>query len=163
MCTCNYIIRKIKVDDKPAILDIFNYYVENSMAAYSEKPVNEEYFFHGIKESWFYVVEIEQKIAGFAFLRPFRATPTSSHVAQIGYFIDSKCTHKGLGKKLLDTLFKIAGADGITEILAHVSSLNTPSLNFHKKQGFNECGRFKNVIIKNGIPIDMVWFQKSVK
>ena len=65
-----------------------------------------------------------------------------------------------MGKKLLGFLEKGAVEKGITNILANISSLNPRSIDFHKKNGFVECGRFKNVGRKKGQLFDTVWMQK---
>jgi phosphinothricin acetyltransferase len=51
---------------------------------------------------------------------------------------------------------------GVTTLLAEVSSLNEISLNFHKKNGFRECGRLAGVGRKKGQVFDVVWLQKEV-
>jgi L-amino acid N-acyltransferase YncA len=33
---------------------------------------------------------------------------------------------------------------------------------FHKKQGFLECGRFQNIVQKHGNTFDVVWMQKFI-
>ncbi len=48
---------------------------------------------------------------------------------------------------------------GITNFMAHVSSLNPGSVRFHLAHGFTDCGRFLNVGVKNGRSFDMVWLQ----
>jgi len=51
---------------------------------------------------------------------------------------------------------------GITNILANISSLNSRSIDFHKKNGFVECGRFKNVGRKKEQLFDTVSMQKML-
>jgi L-amino acid N-acyltransferase YncA len=69
---------------------------------------------------------------------------------------------KGIGTKLL-SLLEIEGMKkGITNILANISSLNSRSIDFHKKNGFVECGRFKNVGRKKEQLFDTVWMQKML-
>jgi phosphinothricin acetyltransferase len=48
-------------------------------------------------------------------------------------------------------------------LLANVSSRNEASLNFHLKNGFVECGRFKDVGTKFGEYFDVVWLQKFLE
>ena len=71
-------------------------------------------------------------------------------------------TGLGLGTKLLNELISAGKKIGITNYLAHISSQNTQSLNFHKKHGFEEVGRFKKVAIKFNNFIDVVWVQKQL-
>lgn len=93
-------------------------------------------------------------------LRTHNPMPTFSRTAEVTYFIHPDYTGKGLGKKLLGFLEKGAVEKGITNILANISSLNPRSIDFHKKNGFVECGRFKNVGRKKGQLFDTVWMQK---
>lgn len=39
-----YLIREASTEDVPGMLEVFNYYVENSFAAYIETPVGPEFF-----------------------------------------------------------------------------------------------------------------------
>ncbi len=59
-------------------------------------------------------------------------------------------------------LLNEAREKGITSIMASISSLNSKSLNFHKKQGFRECGRFLRIGRKWGQEFDVVWMQKMI-
>jgi phosphinothricin acetyltransferase len=63
---------------------------------------------------------------------------------------------------MLNHLVDKAKQKGIWSILASISSLNEGSINFHKKNGFIECGRFKNVGRKKGQIFDTVWMQKML-
>jgi phosphinothricin acetyltransferase len=51
---------------------------------------------------------------------------------------------------------------GITALLASISSLNPGSLAFHRKKGFQECGRFVDAGRKKGRDFDEVWMQRMV-
>jgi phosphinothricin acetyltransferase len=88
--------------------------------------------------------------------------PAFSKTAEITYFIHPDHTGKGIGTKLLRLLEKEGMQKGITNILANISSLNPRSVDFHKKNGFIECGRFKNVGRKKGKLFDTVWMQKML-
>jgi len=50
----------------------------------------------------------------------------------------------------------------IKTLLASISSRNKESIAFHKKHGFIECGRFKDIGRKRGKPFDVVWMQKVI-
>ncbi|MEJ1730175.1 GNAT family N-acetyltransferase, partial [Escherichia coli] len=72
-------------------------------------------------------------------------------------------TGKGLGTKALKRLEEDALKVGIKTILANISSMNSRSIDFHKKNGFVECGRFQKIITKMGTPFDIIWMQKTLK
>ena len=145
-------------------MDIFNHYVENSFAAYPENRLPNQAFDMLLQmANGFPTGAIKDQggeILGFGMLRTHNPMPTFSRTAEVTYFIHQDYTGKGLGKKLLGFLEKGAVEKGITNILASISSLNPRSIDFHKKNGFVECGRFKNVGMKKEQLFDTVWMQK---
>lgn len=145
-------------------MDIFNYYVENSFAAYPENKLPYEAFDMFLQMSSGFptgsIRDQNGKIVGFGMLRTHNPMPTFSRTAEVTYFIHPDHTGVGLGKMLLSYLEKGAVEKGITNILASISSLNPRSIEFHQKNGFRECGRFRKVGKKNGQEFDTVWMQK---
>ena len=161
-----YIINPITIEDREPVIDIFNYYVENSFAAYPENKLPYQafdMFLQMAKDLPTATIKEENgKLLGFGMLRKYNPMPVFSHTAEITYFIDISHTGKGLGKIMLEYLEKEGRDKGINVILANISSLNPGSINFHKKNGFVECGCFKEVGRKNGKSFDNVWMQKML-
>jgi phosphinothricin acetyltransferase len=161
-----YSISPISKEDRESIIDIFNYYVENSFAAYPEKKLPYHAFDMFLQMSNGFptgsIRDPNGRIVGFGMLRAHNPMPTFTRTAEVTYFMHQDHTGKGLGKMLLGYLEKGAVEKGITNILASISSLNPGSINFHQKNGFVECGRFSRVGIKNGREFDMVWMQKKL-
>ncbi len=152
--------------DREAVIDLFNYYIENSFAAYPEKKVPYGLFdqFLALTEGYpaFTVRHEEQadRIVGFAFLRPYHPLAAFQRAAEITYFIEPGYTGQGIGSRILERITGEAKRKGIDTILANVSSLNESSLRFHERHGFEECGRFRRVAKKKGQDLDVVWMQK---
>jgi L-amino acid N-acyltransferase YncA len=150
----NITLEPITKDKQKEIMDIFNYYVENSFAAYPENKLPYEIFDMFLKMCEGYPAvtanDEEGNVLGFGMLRAYNPLPTFSHAAEIGYFVKPELTGKGIGSIMFDYLVKEGKKNGITSLLASISSLNEGSINFHKKNGFTECGRFKNVCRKRG-------------
>jgi L-amino acid N-acyltransferase YncA len=159
-----FTIRKAKVDDEAAVLDIFNYYVENSYAAYSDKPEGSRFFdrlWHIAIGYPFYVAEAaDGKVVGFALLHAYYGISVFQRAVRITYFIHHDYTRRGLGRMFLDRLTVDAIAMGIDCIMASISSRNEPSIKFHERNGFMECGRFRRVGRKWDTDFDEVWMQK---
>ena len=162
----DYTFTPIKDEYRETIIDIFNHYVENSYAAYSETKLPYEAFynfaqmFQGFPNAA--VKDSNGKLIGFGFLRTYNPLPTFSHTAEISYFLSPIHTGKGIGRALLDYLIEEGKRKGITHILANISSLNIESITFHKKNGFFECGRFKNICKKNQRYFDVIWMQRNL-
>lgn len=161
-----YSIKPIVKDDRIAIMDIYNYYIENSFAAYPENVFPYEAFDMFLKMINDYpsgtIRGNDEKIIGFGMLRAHNPIPSFSHTAEVTYFIHHEHTRKGLGKRLLDFLEAEGRNKGITIILANISSLNPGSINFHNMNGFVECGHFKSVCRKKGQLFDTLWMQKTL-
>ncbi len=126
-------ISPIAPKDREPIINIFNYYVENSFAAFPESKLPYQTF--------------------DMFLQMSKGLLTGAIKDQNG---------KGLGKILLEFLEREERERGITTILVNISSLNTGSINFYENNGFTECGRIKKVGNKNGQIFDTVWMQKML-
>jgi phosphinothricin acetyltransferase len=162
----DYTIVPVSKGDGDAVIDIFNYYVENSFAAYPEDPVPHQFFdaFLSMSAGYPFLVakDGEGDVLGFALLRPHSPMPVFSRTAEIACFIVPQHVGKGLGKAMQEQLLQVAREKGITSILAGISSLNSASLAFHKKRGFQECGRFLKIGRKWGQDFDVVWMQKMI-
>ncbi len=159
-----FIIRKAIGEDQDSITSIFNYYAENSFAAYPEQKVGSEFYERLRSITYndsFYVVETNnERIIGFGLLKKYHTAETLKQSAELTYFLHRDYLRFGIGKKLLEVLYSDARSYGVKTLLAHISSLNEISINFHLKNGFTECGRFKNVGKKFGKEFDVVWVQK---
>ncbi|HPS01652.1 MAG TPA: N-acetyltransferase family protein [Candidatus Sumerlaeota bacterium] len=161
-----FILKPLSEEHRRPVVDIFNYYVENSFAAYPEAPLPCEFFDRYLNAASRYPAFVAEapdgRIAGFGLLRPHHLLPTFAHTAELTYFILPEFTRCGLGTRLLDRLIEDARPLGITILLASISSLNPASLAFHLKHGFIECGRFPGIGRKNGHLFDVVWMQRTI-
>ncbi|MDD3246296.1 MAG: GNAT family N-acetyltransferase [Methanosarcina sp.] len=166
-----YLIREATAEDISGMLEVFNYYVENSFAAYIETPIGPEFFQSVQSEKEqdehkyfpYYVIEEMGKIIGIGTLRPYFPFPNFRHTGVVSYFILPGHTRKGLGSGMLDKLCTEASKKKMKSLLANVSSKNEASLNFHLKHGFIECGKFRKVGTKFGKYFDIVWLHKFLE
>lgn len=155
----NYLIRNANYDDLDSIKSVYNHFITDSFAAYTDTKIKidtcKDWF---QKAKIFKVIVFENTVVGF--IQPYKPFNTFKHTGVLTYFLLPKFTGKGLGTKLFNTLVEEAKTLGITNLLAHISSRNLQSINFHKKMGFEECGRMKNMALKNDIYLDIIWVQK---
>jgi len=159
----NYTIRPAKESDIPEMLEVFNFFVHNSYASYSEIELEPE-FFQQLRECALAIIvlEVDHKIVGFAYIKPYLAYKNCQLSGVLTYFILPLYTGKGFGAMMLDKLLEAAKRINMKHLLAHISSRNEQSLRFHKKHGFVECGRFNDIGTKFGHTFDVVWMQKAV-
>jgi len=161
-----YSIDPISSEDREPIIEIFNYYVEHSFAAYPDRTLPYEAFDRFLQMSDGYPAgtlrDQHGTVVGFGMLKAHSPMPVFSRTAEATCFIHPDHTGKGLGKQLLDYLVNGSIEQGITTILASISSLNPGSIAFHERNGFIPCGRFSNVGKKHGQVFDIVWMQKML-
>jgi phosphinothricin acetyltransferase len=156
---------KMGEGDREAVIDLFNYYIENSFAAYPERKVAYAFFDQFLRLTEGYPAmtvrdeDEHEQIVGFAFLRAIQPLNSFARAAEITYFLEPRYTGKGIGSIILERIASEARRKGIDTILANVCSLNQLSLGFHEHHGFAVCGRFKRVARKKGQDLDAVWMQ----
>jgi len=162
----NYSIEPLRPEHRKAVIDIFNYYTQNSFAAFPDKPMPYDFFDRLIEPDDEYpsvVVKDETgAVAGFAFLHSFYQEDTMRRTAEINYFLMPHITRRGIGAEILKRFTERAREMGIDNIIACVSSLNGESIAFHIKYGFMECGRIHAAGRKFGRDFDIVWMQKRI-
>lgn len=161
-----YTLEQMTKNDCIPVIDIFNFYVENSFAAFPENKVPYEFFDMFLEKTNGLPAVVAKtmggEIMGFGLLRPVNPIPTFSHACEIAYFIKPEYTGRGMGHTLLDHLVEKALESDIETILACISSKNEGSIAFHRSHGFEECGRFRNICKKKGESFDVVWMQKML-
>ncbi len=157
-------LEPITLADREDVIDIFNYYTENSFAAYTEKPLSYERFEGFMQASWGYPAlmarESSGEALGFGMLRPYSSIPVFSATAELTCFLRHGYTGLGIGKIIFAHLEARAREMGISSILVSISSQNEGSLRFHLQNGFRECGRLVGVGQKLGERFDVIYCQK---
>jgi len=161
-----YSIRKAQRGDGISVVKIFNHYIKNSFAAYTESPVGQYYFtqlWQLVGDLPFLVLETEdEQVVGYGLLTDHHSSPAFKGTVEISYFISPGHIQQGNGTRLLNELLLEAATQGLKTILASINSLNEGALIFHQKNGFTECGRFKQIGEKFDQTFDVIWMQRGV-
>jgi L-amino acid N-acyltransferase YncA len=148
------------------VIDIFNYYVENSSAAYREEKVDYQFFDNFVSDdgviSSYAVLDKEKKIIGFCTLEFYKNISTFRTLGDVMYFLKPEATGKGWGKTVLQKLEVDAARKGLKKIVVDISDGNSRSIEFHRKNGFHEYGRLHNCWEKHGKKIGIVFMEKDI-
>ena len=162
----DYYLRKMSGHDRTAVIDIFNFFIENGFAAYPEKKVSYDFFkfFQQMSKGLPAVVAVDRKngdkVAGFGLMRPHSSLMAFSRTAELTYFISPEYAGTGIGRKMVDFFTREAKSLDVDCLLAGISSLNTDSIAFHEKMRFKRCGCLQRVGRKHGKDFDVIWMQK---
>ena len=157
------LVRPVRDSDREAVISILNHYTVNGYAAYPEQPVT-DHFFGYLREGTFsfFVLEAPCGVVGFGLTKPFLPFPAFAKSCMLTYFILPEYMHRGLGTRLLCRLTLEAKKLGLEMMVANMASKNEPSVRFHRKSGFSESGRLRNVGTKFGESFDVIWMQKEI-
>ena len=86
-----YIFEKINLEHQDEVIEIFNYYIKETTAAYRENIVEKDHFlnFLNVTKNYpgFAIKDAGNKITGFCMLKSHISLSTFSEVAEIMYFI----------------------------------------------------------------------------
>ena len=155
------IIRKPKADEIGAMLDIYNYEVENGVATLDIDPKSyeawQEWFYkHNIGNHPLIVCEAEGELAGYATLSSYREKQAYSATVELSVYVSPPHRRKGVGERLMREIIAMAKADeSIHMIVSVITSGNEASVRLHEKLGFTYCGTIREVGIKFGRYIDI--------
>jgi phosphinothricin acetyltransferase len=100
------LFRFAKFEDLPRIVEIYNdtipsYMVTADLTAVSVESRHEWFNQHTPEKYPLWVIEINEEIAGWISLSPFKERPAYSKSAEISIYIDKKFRGQGLGHKSL--------------------------------------------------------------
>lgn len=161
-----YVLESMKEEHRRQVIDIFNFFIDKTFAAYPGAPLKYSVFdqFLAAARSLpaLVVKDSGNEIIGFAFLQPYHPADSFRKTAVATYFILPEHTRKGIGARILETLIQEARRRGIEHLLAHISSLNPVSIEFHRKNGFRKCGTFEDIGSKAGRTFSVIWMQRRI-
>jgi L-amino acid N-acyltransferase YncA len=162
-----YFFEKLNPEHQDGVIGIFNYYVEETTAAFREKAVEKEHIIKILevtkRHPGYAIKDKGDRIIGFCMLKPHIPISTFSEVAELMYFLDREYTGRGIGSLALKKLEDEGRKIGIIKLLAGISSENENSIRFHRKHGFVEYGRFKNIGKKFGRYYSVVWMGTEIE
>ena len=158
---------KMEIHHSKEVIDIYNYYVENSTAAFPTVPQTEERckLFLDIGKNYpVYVIKEKNKdkVIGFCFLGPYSLHDSFNKTAAVTYFIDHNYIGIGVGSQCLKRLELDAKSMKIDKLVADISSENSRSIEFHKKNGFSIVGQLNDIGNKFGRSFGVIYMIKDI-
>lgn len=154
-------IRKPTRQDIPALLDIYNYEVENGVATLDINKKTfaeweEWYDNHNIENHPLIVAEIENEVAGYATLSAYRFKEAYRSTVELSVYVSPNHRQMGVGTALMEEILRLAKDDeSIHTVVSVITSGNAASCRLHEKFGFTFCGTIKEVGIKSGRYVDI--------
>ena len=152
-------IRDASERDLPQVRDIYNFFIQNTVITFDDKPLELGYWQDMYqlltKNSLpFIVLSRGEQVLGFAYVAPWRQKTSYLKIVENSIYLAAAATGKKLGSRLFLELIERCRQGGIREIIAVIADRGAhASIALHKKHGFVEQGHLADVAIRFGKPI----------
>jgi len=157
-------IRPATEADLSVINDIYNHYVLHSTCTFQEEPstaVERQVWFaaHGAAHPVMVAVE-EGQVVGWSSLSPFHTRSAYRRTVENSIYVRHDCMRRGIGSALLADLIEQSRRLGHHTVVACIDLDQPASITMHRKFGFDEAGRLRQVGFKFGRWLDVIYLQR---
>ncbi len=161
------LIREAQPADLPAILGIMNDAILNTTAIYDYEIRTSDFI-----EDWFIkkqknkepviVCNKEDNVIGYGTYGQFRPRAAYQFSVEHSVYVKTGFQRQGIGSSLLTTLIDLAQKQGFHTLIAGIDASNQSSSEFHRRFGFIEVARFKEVGYKFNRWLDLIFMQRML-
>ena len=133
-------IREVKIEDANDILDIYNYYITNTIVTFDEEKKSLDDIKLKISEittkyPW-YVMEYDNHIVAFAYASLWKDKSAYNKSVEATVYVKAELHGKGYGKKMYKNLIDKLSKNGYHSIVGVISLPNDESIRLHEKFNF---------------------------
>ena len=162
-------IRDATTGDVFAVMEIYNYYIANSVVTFDLEPlpysawVEKFEWLSSLKLPFIVAVSEGGQILGFAYVAPWRQKAAYRRTVENSIYLRPAATGKRIGSRLLGELLERAKSAGVKEVVAVISDRGAESsIALHEQFGFKHQGHLAKVGFKFGRWLGTVLMQKSL-
>jgi phosphinothricin acetyltransferase len=158
------VVRAATAADLPALAEIYNEAVGNSVATFDLEPQPPELFADRVASTrrgdHVLVAEEDGRVVGLAYAATYRPRPAYDGTRETSVYLAPDARGRGLGRTLYDELLARVDADGIHVCLAVIAQPNAASEALHVATGFERVGTLREVGRKFDRWVDTTWWQR---
>lgn len=159
------LIRRATHEDAPAMAAIYNQSVEHSTATFDTKPETAAdraawLDDHTAPQHPVLVAERDGRMVGWASLSRYSTRCAYEATVEVSAYIDEEEQGKGLGRTLTEAVIDAGREGGVHAVVSRICTENTASLAMARKLGFFEIGVMREVGMKFGRSLDIMWMEK---
>ncbi len=148
----------------PQVLEIYNYYIQNSTATFHIQPVTLEEMrrivFYSDPRFKTFVIFDQNKLCGYCILARYKIREAYNITAEATLYLHPESTGKGIGSEALKFLEKLARQNGFHSLIGGICGENTASIKLFEKNGYTKCAHYHEIGRKFGRLLDVVDYQK---
>jgi phosphinothricin acetyltransferase len=156
-------VREATCDDAAACAAIYAPYVTDTVISFETEPPDTEEMARRITgaHAWF-VLEDNDRIAGFAYAHRFAERAAYRWSCETSIYLEPGRRRTGAGRALYETLFGRLRERGYRRAFAGMTLPNDASAGLHRALGFEPAGVYRGVGWKHGAWRDVAWVQKDL-
>lgn len=158
------LIRHARPEDLPAITEIYNEAVAQTVATFDTRPVSLDEQRHWLAEHGgkypVMVAEADGPVVGWASLSKWSDRCAYADTAEISLYVLKRMQGRGIGRRLIETIIAEGRRVGLHSILARIAEGNAVSVHLHEAVGFQLVGVMREVGRKFGKLLDVHLMQK---
>ena len=156
-------IRLARIDDAPAIADIYAPIVASTHTSFETSPpdgaemgrrIGKVLGFH----PWL-VAERDGRVLGYAYASAHRERAAYQWSADVSCYVHADARGQGVGRQLYRKLLAVLAAQGHHAAFAGIALPNDASIRLHESVGFRRVGVYREVGYKAGGWRDTAWYQ----
>jgi phosphinothricin acetyltransferase len=165
------VVRPGRLDDLPALTELYNHYVRTGAVTFDVEPFDVE-----TRRAWFdhyaeagphrLLVAVDgsddSEVLGYVTSSPHRPKPAYATSVETTVYLRPDATGRGLGTLLYQRLFAALEGEDLHRALAGVALPNDASEALHRRLGFREIGTYGEVGRKFGRYWDVRWFERAL-
>ncbi|MFT6733364.1 MAG: L-amino acid N-acyltransferase YncA [Polaribacter sp.] len=157
-------IRLVKLSDADSIVEIYNYYIENTIITFEEVLISSDEMKSRISEisdsglPWLVYME-DNVVLGYAYASKWKGRCAYKFSVEITIYISPLVKSKGIGSKLYEKLLIDLKESDIHVVIGGISLPNPASIALHEKFGMEKIAHFKQVGFKFDEWIDVGYWQ----
>ncbi len=166
-------IRYATIADAPRLLEIYSYYVENTVITFEYKvPTLEEFksrIENTLKKYPYLCIEKDGLVVGYSYAGSFKGRAAYDWSVETTIYLDRTVQKCGLGRKLYEALEEELKKMGNLNLYACIvypqkedQYLTKNSACFHEHLGYTTVGTFHNCGYKFNRWYDMIWMEKII-
>ncbi len=154
--------------DLEQVAAIYAHYVTETVATFEEVPPTAADWQRRLgdlagRNLPFLVAEQDGTVLGYAYVSPWRPRPAYRHTAEDSVYIAPGQTGRGLGRALLAALLEACEQAEVRQVIAVIADTGeAASAALHRRLGFEDAGRLRQVGRKHGRWIDTVLMQREL-
>ncbi|HSG57525.1 MAG TPA: GNAT family N-acetyltransferase [Paracoccaceae bacterium] len=158
-------IRPAAAPDAAAIAEIWNPVIRDTAVTFNAVEKTPEglvadFAAKALAGHGFLVAEAGGRVLGFANYSQFRGGVGYARSMEHTIILAPQAQRQGVGRALMAAIEDHARAGGAHALFAGVSAENPAGVEFHRRIGFNEVARLREVGFKFGRWLDLILLQK---